>query len=104
MAKPSQRKKGLLIIIITKASHGGLDKGASIHAWVFGHGLSVSFSKSLGPVDVEIVSVEDGGTTVCFAECTPGGMNIHILQAGAYIVNFTLANGDEYYGEFEIMD
>lgn len=29
---------------------------------------------------------------------------LDIPAAGSYIVNFTLPNGDEYYGEFEVTD
>ena len=41
----------------------------------------------------------DGTTTI-----TPNGIQIYIPNAGDYIVNFTLPDGDEYYGEFTVTD
>ena len=35
---------------------------------------------------------------------TPNGVNFYIPLAGSYVVNFTLPDGDEYYGEFEVTD
>ncbi len=29
---------------------------------------------------------------------------VHIHYAGSYTVTFTIGNGDEYYGEFEVTD
>ena len=35
---------------------------------------------------------------------TPNGLQFYIPNTGDYIVNFTLPNGDEYYGEFTVTD
>ena len=46
---------------------------------------------------------------VCYAKYkfhmyTQNGYNAYIHHAGTYVVTFTLGNGDEYYGEFDVVD
>ena len=81
----------------------GEPKTSSIQASINGHWLSVVFLENLGQVTVEVSS-----TTVGEVETestpTPNGVNIYIPATGSYIVTFTLANGDIYYGEFEVED
>ena len=34
----------------------------------------------------------------------PNGVMFYIPNTGSYVVTFTLPNGDQYYGEFEVTD
>ena len=61
------------------------------------------FTENLGQVTVE-VSRTSGGETQVESTPTPNGVLFYIYDTGSYIVTFTLPNGDEYYGEFEVMD
>ena len=81
----------------------GTPKGSSIEATIDGHMLSIAFLENLGQVDIE-VSLVDGGETQIRSTPTPNGVLFHITDTGSYIVTFTLENGDEYYGEFEVTD
>jgi len=81
----------------------GIPKSSSIQATIDGHWLSVVFLENLGQVYVE-VKTDTGGEVETSSINTPNGMNIYIPASGSYIVTFTLANGDIYYGEFEVTD
>lgn len=106
----------LLFTVLGRASTGGpsvisiqatqsqsVPKSSSIQATIEGHILSVVFLENLGQVSVEVTTAS-GGVVDAFSSPTPNGMNICIPNAGNYIVTFTLPNGDEYYGEFEVTD
>ncbi|MBR4469064.1 MAG: DUF3244 domain-containing protein [Bacteroidales bacterium] len=97
------KKDGHPIIIITRIPYSGVDKGSSIQASIDSHYLAVSFTENLGQVQVE-VTTDTGGSVDCLSTQTPNGMSIYIPLAGDYIVNFTLPNGDEYYGEFTVTE
>jgi len=92
--------------LTVQASHGGSDRSnvaASISAGIYGHNLTVSFTQNIGEVSVEITSLS--GTTIYNVSVqTPTGQQFYIPAAGCYIVTFTLPNGDEYYGEFEVTE
>jgi len=92
-------------ITILASNTNGNDKPAvsSISAYINGHILTVAFSQNLGDVMVEITTAS-GATVHCMSVQTPTGQQFYIPAAGCYIVTFTLQNGDEYYGEFEVTD
>lgn len=88
------------------ASKGGEEKSnvaSSIFAEINGHSLTVAFSQNLGEVSIDI-STASGATIFCLSVQTPTGYQYYIPNAGSYVVTFTLPNGDEYYGEFEVTD
>jgi len=79
------------------------DKSATINASINGHTLTVVFSENLGQVAVEITTAS-GETVDCSSALTPNGILFYIPNTGEYIINITLPNGDEYFGEFEVTD
>lgn len=89
------------IITIAKSQQGGTDKSGSIIPTLDGHVLTVVFTENLGEVAIEITTVS-GATVDYLSMLTPNGAQFYIPNAGNYIVTFTLPNGDEYYGEFEV--
>ena len=81
----------------------GVPKGYSIQASIYGHTLTVVFTENLGTVEMEITTTS--GTYVqTYWASTPEGLQTYLPQTGDYIITFTLANGDEYYGEFTVTD
>ena len=79
------------------------DKSSSISATINGHVLSVVFTENLGQVAIA-VTYADGGTVDTSTIQTPSGANIYIAGTGSFVVRFTLRDGDEYWGEFEISE
>ena len=102
-AGPCEKEDGTPIEVVEKASYGGLDKSSSMIATIDGHYLSVVFTENLGQVTVEIIT-NTGAPVEFLAMNTPNGQVFYIALAGDYIVNFTLPNGDEYFGEFTVTD
>jgi len=96
-------EEGISISVKEKASHGGLDKSSTITPTINGHVLTVVFSENLGQVSIEI-TMSMGGYVQADSCLTPNGIQFYIPLAGDYIVTFTLPNGDEYYGEFEVLN
>ena len=90
-------------IAIIRANCGGIDKSGSIVPSIYDHVLSVMFTENLGQVAVE-VSTALGVQENCLSVLTPNGLQVYIPNAGNYIVTFTLSDGDEYYGEFTVID
>ena len=90
-------------INIKVGSVQGTPKNSFISASISGHTLTVSFSQNIGQVAVEITTAT-GATVDCLTTMTPTGFQCYIPDAGDYIVTFTLSNGDEYYGEFEVLN
>ena len=90
-------------LIIRTAQHGGTDKSGSISASIDGHYLTVIFTENLGQVSIE-VTTSMGVPVETLSMTTPNGRVFYIAATGGYIVNFTLSNGDEYYGEFTVTD
>ena len=81
----------------------GSDKSSSIQATINGHYLTIVFLENLGQVLVEVNTYIGVEVETTFVE-TPDGLCIYIPNTGNFIVTFTLPNGDEYYGEFEVND
>jgi hypothetical protein len=102
-ANNTHLEDGYTLIPIMESDVQGPPKGSSIQATIDGHTLSVVFLEHLGQVDIEIVSAS-GGSVQTQSTPTPFGVNFYIPDTGSYIVTFTLPNGDEYYGEFEVTD
>ena len=90
-------------IQIRQAPVQGRPKTSSIQASINGHILSVVFLENLGQVLIKFFSAT-GGVIDAISTPTPNGMNCYIPDTGSYVVTFTLPNGDEYYGEFEVTD
>lgn len=88
-------------IQLKKANIQGSPKDYAIQASIDGHTLTVVFTENLGQVTVEVSRV-GGGETQVESTPTPNGVLFYIYDTGSYIVTFTLPNGDEYYGEFEV--
>ena len=94
---------GAPILAIAKSQHGGTDKSGSISIYLDGHYLTVAFTENLGQVAIEITTAT-GGYVETLSITTPNGLQFYIPNTGDYIVNFTLPNGDEYYGEFTVTE
>ena len=76
---------------------------ASIIASINGHTLTVSFLSNIGQVTVKVLD-ENNLTLDLLTTPTPTGYLYYIPNAGRYTVVFTFADGDEYYGEFEVTE
>ena len=96
-------KDGYSPIPIKEAHVEDAPRGDAIQASINGHWLSVVFLENLGQVNIEVTTI-DNNEVLIESTPTPNGVNIYIAATGNFIVTFTLPNGDEYYGEFEISD
>ena len=96
-------KDGIPVELIEKSTYGSPEKGNAIIAEIDGHYLTVIFTENLGQVSVEVTTIT-GGPVETVSMTTPNGQVLFIALAGDYIVNFTLSNGDEYFGEFMVTD
>ena len=96
-------KEGTPIEVKETTAHTGLDKSGAIVPSIDGHTLTVLFTENLGQVDVEITTAA-GATVQTFWVSTPDGLQTYVPNVGNYVITFTLANGDVYYGEFAVTD
>lgn len=103
LAKDIHFEDGHSPIPVKEATVQGIPRNNSIVASINGHILSIVFLENLGQVYIEVEEV-GGGEAQCQSTPTPDGVDFYITYAGSYIVTFTLANGDVYYGEFEVRD
>lgn len=99
----NEKGEGIPIEIIESGSCTGPSRGNSIIPTLNGHVLTVVFNENLGQVSIEITT-SMGGYVQADSCLTPNGIQFYIPNAGNYIVTFTLSNGDEYYGEFEVLN
>ena len=90
-------------ILVKEARVENTPKGHTIKASIDGHTLTVLFTENLGQVDVEITTAA-GATVQTFWVSTPDGLQTYVPNVGNYVITFTLANGDVYYGEFTVTD
>ena len=101
--RTEKKGDGTPVEVIEKTVHGGTDKSGSIVPTISSHILSVVFTDNLGQVAVE-VSTTTGIMVDYTSTITPNGIQLYIPSTGDYVITFTLPNGDEYYGEFSIID
>lgn len=94
---------GYSSITINEAKVQGVPKSSYIQASIDGHTLTVVFSEGLGEVVVEVTD-SNGGLVDLVGFWPPDSYVAYIFATGSYVVTFTLSNGDEYYGEFEVTD
>ena len=100
---PQNNGDGTPIEIKQSVGNNSNDRGQSINTFINGHSLTVAFSQNLGEVSIDI-STASGATIFCLSVQTPTGYQYYIPTTGSYVITFTLPNGDEYYGEFEVTD
>lgn len=98
-----EKVKGIPLEVKEKVLHGSFDKSGSIVPTLDGHVLTVVFNENLGQVSIEVSTIS-GASVQFLSVLTPNGLQVYIPNAGNYIVTFILSDGDEYYGEFTIMD
>ena len=99
----NEKGEGTPLLLIIKTQQGGTDRSGSIVPSINDHYLTVVFTENLGQVSIE-VTTSTGAPVNGTSTITPTGIQIYIPNTGDYIVTFTLANGDEYYGEFTVTD
>ncbi len=102
-ANNTHLEDGYSLVPIMESNVQSSPKGSSIQATIDGHYLTVVFLENLGQVNIVITDANDHEIRV-ESTPTPTGVNIYISNTGSYVVTFTLPNGDEYYGEFEVTD
>ena len=90
-------------IPIKATSVQGVPKTSSILASINGHALSVVFTENFGQVFIEVTDT-NGGPVDMNDMYTPNGYNAYIHYAGSYVITFTFADGDVYYGEFDVVE
>lgn len=100
---PQDNGDGTPIYIKQSVGNNSNDRSQSINTFINGHSLTVAFSQNLGEVSIDI-STASGATIFCLSVQTPTGYQYYIPNTGSYVITFTLPNGDEYYGEFEVKD
>ena len=100
---PNENGDGTPVEIKQAVSNNGQDRSLSVNTYINGDTLMIIFSQNIGVVSVEITSLS--GTTIYNMSIqTPTGQQFYIPATGSYVVTFTLPNGDEYYGEFEVKE
>lgn len=94
---------GLHPIQIKESQVIGTPKSSTIQASIDGHYLTVTFTQYIGNVMMEL-DQSSGAMIFCNQVATPDCCQYYLPLTGDYILTFTLANGDEYYGEFSVTD
>ena len=90
-------------ITIRANSTNGNDRSSSISAYIDGHNLTVAFLNEVGHV---LVKTEDESGTILdlYYTETPAGYLYYIPDAGHYLLTIIFGNGDESYGEFDVVE
>lgn len=94
-------KDGYSAIQVKVAHVQGTPKGSTIQASIDGHWLSVTFTQDIGTLTMELDKAS-GPMIFSYLVLTPDNLQFYLPLTGDYIITFTLANGDEYYGEFTV--
>ena len=89
-------------IVILESNVQSVPKGSTIQASLDGHWLSVTFTQNIGTLTMELEKVSGPVIFNYSTVPTPDSYQFYLNQTGDYIITFTLANGDEYYGEFTV--
>lgn len=97
------KKEGVPIVTIGHVQHGGTDKSTFIHVTIDRHTLMAVFEENIGQVLVSVCTA-DGTPQMSINIYTPNSIVCYIPTVGDNIITFTLANGNEYYGEFTVTD
>lgn len=92
---------GYSAIQVNEVHVSGAPKGSTIQAYIDGHFLTVTFTQDIGTVTLELDKVS-GPVIFSYQVQTPDCYQYYLPLTGDYIITFTLANGDEYYGEFSV--
>ena len=100
---PQDNGDGTPIDIKQSVGNNSNDRSSSINAFIDGNSLTVSFLSDIGQVTVKVLD-ENNHTLDLLTTPTPTGYLYYIPNAGRYTVVFTFADGDEYYGEFEVTE
>ena len=90
-------------ITIRASYENGNDKSSSISASINGHNLIINFLDDIGHV---LIKTEDESGTMLdlYYTETPAGYLYYIPDAGHYSLIIIFPDGDEYYGEFDVVD
>ena len=90
-------------ITIRANSTNGNDRSSSISASINGHNLIINFLDDIGHV---LIKTEDESGTMLdlYYTETPAGYLYYIADAGHYSLIIIFPDGDEYYGEFDVVD
>lgn len=102
-ANDTNTDDGYSHITVQEGHVQGVPRGSTIQAFIDGHYLTVTFTQYIGNVTMEL-DWSSGALIFCNQIATPDCYQYYLPFAGDYILTFTLANGDVYYGEFSITD
>ena len=89
-------------IIILESTAQSDPRSSTIQASIDGHYLTVIFTQDIGTLAMELDKVSGPMIFSYPSVQTPDGYQFYLPLTGDYIITFTLANGDEYYGEFTV--
>ena len=89
-------------IVINESYVQSTPKGSTIQASIDGHYLTVIFTQDIGTLAMELDKVSGPLIFNYSSVQTPDGYQFYLPLTGDYVITFTLANGDEYYGEFTV--
>ena len=95
---------GYSAIQIKESYVQSMPKGHTIQASIDGHWLTVTFTQDIGTVTMELDKVSGPMIFSYPTVVTPDSYQFYLPLTGDYVITFTLTNGDEYYGEFDVTD
>ena len=95
---------GVPIIVLRDIVYTELERSSVIQASIDGHFLTVTFTQDIGTLAMGLDKVSGPVIFNYPSVQTPDCYQFYLPLTGDYIITFTLANGDEYYGEFTVTD